>query len=34
MLDVRYLPAIIQKNQEKANRVFAGLDYSGILMLP
>ena len=27
-------PAIIQKNQEKANRVFAGLDYSGILMLP
>ena len=26
-------PAIIQKNQEKANRVFAGLDYSGILML-
>lgn len=27
-------PAIIQKNQEKANWVFAGLDYSGILMLP
>lgn len=27
-------PAIIQKNQEKANRVFAGLDYSGILLLP
>ena len=27
-------PAIIQKNQEKANRVFAGLDDSGILMLP
>ena len=27
-------PAIIQKNQEKANHVFAGLDYSGILMLP
>lgn len=27
-------PAIIQKNQEKANRVFAGLDYSGILMFP
>ena len=27
-------PAIIQKNQEKANRVFAGIDYSGIIMLP